>query len=149
METASIGWFVIGITLVLAEFMVPGAVLGFLGGAAILTGLLVQLGHITGVFEITMTFFVSSMVFILVLRTALLKLFPDDSIVQNTDETADAIGKIVDVVEDITEYKRGRIKYLDVTWSAQADTDIKKGEQVVITGQDGQCWLVRPIDNDL
>lgn len=149
METASIGWFVIGITFVLAEFMVPGAVLGFIGGAAILTGILIQLGHISGVFEITMTFFVSSMVFILVLRTALLKFFPDDSTVQNVDETVDAIGKIVDVVEDITEYKRGRIKYLDVTWAAQADTDIPKGQQVIITGLDGQCWLVKPIDSKL
>jgi membrane protein implicated in regulation of membrane protease activity len=74
-----------------------------------------------------------------------MKLFPSDSEVQNTDETEAAIGKIVEVLEAITPYKRGRIKYLDVSWEAQADVDIEAGSQAVISGRDGNCWIVKSL----
>jgi membrane protein implicated in regulation of membrane protease activity len=145
METLALVWMGVGVALVLLELVIPGAVLGFVGGAAILTGVLIQLGHLSGPVNIMMTFFISSIFFIMVLRTGLMKLFPSDSEVQNTDETEAAIGKIVEVLEAITPYKRGRIKYLDVSWEAQADVDIEAGSQAVISGRDGNCWIVKSL----
>jgi membrane protein implicated in regulation of membrane protease activity len=145
METLALVWMGVGVALVLLELVIPGAVLGFVGGAAILTGVLIQLGHLHGPVNIMMTFFISSIFFIMVLRTGLMKLFPSDSEVQNTDETEAAIGKIVEVLEAITPYKRGRIKYLDVSWEAQADVDIEAGSQAVISGRDGNCWIVKSL----
>ncbi|MDX1342355.1 MAG: NfeD family protein [Reinekea sp.] len=146
METLPLIWIGLGVALVLLELVIPGAVLGFIGGAAILTGILIYLGHLSGPVDIMMTFFVSSIFFILVLRTGLIKLFPSQSLVENTDETKDAIGRIVDVIEPITPYRRGRIKYLDVSWEAQADIEIEAGHQAVISGRDGNCWIVKSLN---
>ena len=146
MEMLPLIWIGIGIALILLELVVPGAVFGFIGGAAVLTGLLIHFGHLSGVVEIMMTFFVSSIFFILVLRTGLIKLFPSDSKVENTDETEAAVGKIVEVIGKISPYRRGRIKYLDVSWEAQADVEIDAGQQAVITGRDGNCWIVKSLN---
>ncbi|MDN3647793.1 NfeD family protein [Reinekea marina] len=148
METLPLIWVIIGAVLIVIEFLVPGAVFGFIGAAAMLTGVLIHFGHIEGFVNIMMTFFIASFVFILFLRSALLKLFPDNSVVQNTDELQDAIGRIVEVTEDISPYKRGRIKYLETSWEAQAETDFVVGEQAVIAGQDGNCWIVKSIEGN-
>jgi len=146
MDTLPMVWIGIGALLLLTELVVPGAVLGFIGGAAILTGILIHYGHIAGPVNIMMTFFIMAIFFVMVLRTALLKLFPSNSIVQNTDETVDAIGRIVDVTDGISPYKRGRIKYLDTSWEAQSDTEIDSGMQAVISGKDGNCWSVKSLE---
>lgn len=145
METLALIWMAIGAGLVLLELIIPGAVLGFIGGAAILTGVLIQLGHLNGTVNIMMTFFISSIVFIMVLRTWLIKLFPSNERVENTDELQDAMGKIVDVTEEITPYRRGRIKYLETSWEAQSEEQIEKGDQAIIAGRDGNCWIVKPL----
>lgn len=147
MEQVAMIWIGIGIVLVLAELIIPGAVLGFVGGSAILTGVLIQLGHLQGPVPIMMTFFISSIFFIMVLRTALLKLYPAEDTVHNVDETEDAIGTIVEVIETITPYRRGRIKYLDVSWAAESDVELEAGLQAIISGQDGNCWIVKAIEN--
>lgn len=146
METLPMVWIVIGTVLVVLEFLVPGAVFGFIGAAAIITGGLIHFGHLTGMLNIMMTFFVTSFVFILVLRSSLLKFFPDNSIVENTDELQDSIGRIVVVTEKITPFKRGRIKYLDTDWAAQSDSEFVAGDQAIITGRDGNCWIVKSIE---
>jgi membrane protein implicated in regulation of membrane protease activity len=132
--------------LVVLEFLIPGAVFGFIGAAAIITGGLIHFGHLTGFLNIMMTFFATSFFFILVLRSLLLKFFPDDSIVENTDETQDAIGRIVIVTDTIMPFKTGRIKYLDTDWEAQAETEIVAQDQAIITGRDGNCWIVKSIE---
>ncbi len=146
METLPLIWIGLGVALILLELVVPGAVFGFIGGAAVLTGILIYLGHLSGTVEIMMTFFVSSIFFILVLRTGLMRLFPADSKVENTDETQAAVGEIVPVLEKISPYRRGRIKYLDVSWEAQADVEIEVDQQAVITGRDGNCWIVKSLN---
>jgi membrane protein implicated in regulation of membrane protease activity len=145
METLALIWIAVGAGLVLLELIIPGAVLGFIGGAAIMTGVLIQLGHLNGTVNIMMTFFISSIVFIMVLRTWLIKLFPSNERVENTDELQDAMGKIVDVTEEITPYRRGRIKYLETSWEAQSEEQIEKGDQAIIAGRDGNCWIVKPL----
>lgn len=145
METVALIWIGFGVILILLELVVPGAVFGFVGGAAVLTGVLIQLGHITGGVNILLTFFISSIFFVLFLRTGLLKMFPSDERVDNTDETEDAKGKIVDVIEDITPYRRGRIRYLDTSWEAQSDTHLEAGSRAVIAGRDGNCWIVESL----
>lgn len=145
MEMVALIWLGLGAALILLELVVPGAVFGFVGGAAVLTGVLVQLGHIEGPVNILMTFFISSIFFVMFLRTGLLKLFPSDDRVENTDETQDAIGKIVDVIDEVTPYRRGRIRYLDTSWEAQSDETIETGHQAVIVSRDGNCWIIKPL----
>lgn len=144
MNTLVLIWYGLGILLLLAEFMVPGAVLGFVGAAALLTGVLVQIGLISGLLEVTLAFLFSAIVFIAVLRTALLRFFPDDSTVQNTDETLDALGQMVEVIDSIAPEITGRVRYLGVSWAARSDALLNKGDYAIITAQEGQTWWVTP-----
>lgn len=146
MDMLPLVWIIIGIALVLLEILIPGAVFGFIGAAAIVTGGLIYFEQISGSLQIMMTFFVVSFVFILVLRSTLLKFFPDNSVVENTDELQDAIGRIVLVTKNITPFKRGRIKYLDTDWEAQSETEFVVGDQAIISGRDGNCWIVKSIE---
>ncbi len=145
MEWLPLSWIFVGAILLLLEVIIPGAVLGFIGGAALITGCLIHFEYINGLIPIMMTFFVTSMVLIVTLRSALLKFFPDNSVVQNTDEVQDVVGGIVDVSEDITPYKRGRIKYLNTTWEAQSETQLLIAEQAIIVGRDGNCLIVKSL----
>ncbi|WP_320824293.1 NfeD family protein [Reinekea sp.] len=139
-------WLGLGIVLILLELVVPGAVLGFVGGAALLTSGLIYFGHISGPVNILLTFFIASISFVVILRTGLLRLFPSESTVQNTDELVDAIGQIVVVLDAITPHRRGRIKYSETSWSAQADVELGAGQSAVITGRDGNCFIVKPLE---
>ena len=145
MEWLPLSWIIVGTILLLLEVIIPGAVLGFIGAAALITGGLIYFDTISGLLNIMMTFFAASMILIVTLRSTLLKFFPDNSVVQNTDEAQDAVGRVVDVIEDIMPYKRGRINYLDTSWEAQADAEIVSGEQAIITGRDGNCLIVKSL----
>jgi membrane protein implicated in regulation of membrane protease activity len=144
MATLPLIWLGLGVLLILMELVMPGAVLGFIGAAALLTGGLIHFGHISGPANILLTFFIASIAFVLVLRTGLLKLYPSESRVDNTDELVDAMGQIVLVQDAITPSRRGRIQYSGTSWPAQADVELVAGESVVITGRDGNCFIVKP-----
>ncbi|WP_320822498.1 NfeD family protein [Reinekea sp.] len=146
MASLPLVWLSLGVILILLELVVPGAVLGFVGGAAILTSGLIYFGHIEGPVNILLTFFIASITFVVVLRTGLLRLFPSESRVENTDELVDAIGQIVMVLDAITPHRRGRIKYSETSWPAQADVELDAGQSAVITGRDGNCFLVKPLE---
>lgn len=146
MEWVALIWLGFGVVLVLIELVVPGAIFGFVGAAALVTSALVHFGVISGLYEILMTFFVSSILFILVLRTLLLKLFPAEEQVHNTDETEDARGRVVDVTEAITPYRKGRIRYLDTHWAAASEEPIDAGQQAIIVDNDGNGWKVKPLE---
>jgi len=145
MEWLPLSWIIGGAILLLLEVVIPGAVLGFIGAAALITGCLIHFNFIGGLLPIMMTFFVTSMVLIVTLRSTLLKFFPDNSVVQNTDEQQDVVGGIVDIIEDVTPYKRGRIKYLNTSWEAQSDVQLLTGEQAIIAGRDGNCLIVKSL----
>ncbi len=145
MEEQVIIWLIIGVILIVAEIIIPGAVLFFIGASCVLTGLLIHFGHISGFVEISLTFFLSSIFMVLLFRSLFLRLLPGKSTVSNTDELQDSLGDMVEVVETITPYRRGRIRYRGTTWDAQSDHHLEQGEKAIIEGRDGQCWIIRPL----
>ena len=148
MSSYMIAWLIFSAVMLAAEFVVPGAILGFLGIAGLMVAGLMYLGWIEGPVEIMMTFFVLSIVLILVVRTTFLRFLPGDSRVENTDEDKDAEGSLVLVLEDISPERFGRIGFRDSTWEARSDLAIKAGDQAIITGRDGNCWIVKPMHQE-
>lgn len=136
-------WSILAIVCLLAEFVVPGAVLGFIGAAAAIVGLAEYLGWVEGWMPALTLFFISSLFLVLVVRTLFLRFFPGDSKVDNVDDDADAIGAIVDVLQDITPAKRGRIRYRDSSWEAESEETLIKGEKAVILSRSGSLWIVQ------
>ena len=60
MERAEIIWAVVGIVLILAEFLVPGLVVVFLGMSALLVAIGIYLGWLVGWMNIMVFWFISS-----------------------------------------------------------------------------------------
>lgn len=136
-------WTSLAVLCLLAEFIVPGAVLGFIGAAAALVGLAEYLGWVEGWVPSLTLFFVSSLFLVLVVRTFFLRLFPGDSRVENVDEDEEARGALVDVVQDITPARHGRIRFRDTTWEAESEETLLQGEKAVIIARTGSLWIVQ------
>ena len=138
-------WIVAGAVLIVLELIVPGMVLVFLGAGALLVALLVWLGLIqTWVASIT-TWFIASLVFLLVLRSLFQRFISGDTEKQSTDEDLDAYGQVVDVVEAIAPGEEGRIRYRGTTWQAVCyDHTLEAGTKAQIICRENLIWTVEP-----
>ena len=140
-------WIVAGVVLIVLELIVPGMVLVFLGAGALLVALLVWLGLVqTWVASIT-TWFIASLVLLLVLRGFLQRFISGDAETQSTDEEFDIYGKVVDVVEAIGPDKEGRIRYRGTTWQAACyDNTLEAGTKAQIVCRENLIWVVQPVN---
>ncbi len=131
--------------LIVLELIVPGMVLVFLGAGALLVALLVWLGLVqTWVASIT-TWFIASLVLLLVLRSFFQRFMSGDAETQSTDEDFDTYGKVVDVVEAIGPDKEGRIRYRGTTWQAACyDNTLEAGTKAQIVCRENLIWVVEP-----
>ena len=138
-------WIVAGAVLIVLELIVPGMVLVFLGAGALLVALLVWLGLIeTWVASIT-TWFIASLVLLLVLRSLFQRFMSGDAETQSTDEDFDAYGEVVDVVEAMGPDKEGRIRYRGTTWQAACyDHTLEAGAKAQIVCRENLLWIVEP-----
>ena len=140
-------WLSSGIFLIAVEFLVPGLVMVFVGLGALTVALGMHFGHVDGVLEQFITFFVGSIIYLLTLRFLVLRFVPSASRKENIDEDEEVMGSIVEIVADINSGEFGRIEHSGSTWQACAEGDqtILKGEQVKIIGRDNITWIVQKI----
>ena len=140
-------WIVGGVALLVAEIVVPGMVLGFLGAAALLVAGLLWLGVIDGLVAALTTWFIGSIVMLVALRGAFQRLMPGDEEVQSTDEDFDAFGTVVEVAETIAKGEQGRIRYRGTTWTATCyERTLEPGSQARLVTRDGIGWVVEPVE---
>jgi membrane protein implicated in regulation of membrane protease activity len=138
-------WVVLGGVLVLLELVIPGAILSFLGLAALVVAGLLHFKVITSVLVSITLWFIISIIFIFVLRTFVLRFMPGDIEMHSVDEDQDALGSVVEIIEDVLPEKNGRIRFRDTTWKAQAEVKIMIDEKAVIAGRDGNIWIIKKI----
>ena len=138
-------WIVLGAVLIVLELIVPGAVLVFLGTGAMLVAFLIWLGLIqTWVASVT-TWFIVSLVLLLVLRSFFQRFISGDIERQSTDEDLDAYGEVVDVLEALGPDKEGRIRYRGTTWQATCyDHTLEAGSKAQIVYRESLVWIVEP-----
>ena len=131
-------WLSSGIFLIAVEFLVPGLVMVFVGLGALTVALGMHLGHVDGVLEQFITFFISSIIYLLTLRFLVLRFVPSATRKENIDEDEEVMGSIVEIVADINSGEYGRVEHSGSTWQARAEGNqtILKGEQVKIIGRD-------------
>ncbi|MGY9010465.1 MAG: NfeD family protein, partial [Rhodobacterales bacterium] len=120
------------------EFLVPGLVMVFVGLGSLTVALGMHLGYIDGIVPQFITFFISSIFYLLTLRFLVLRFVPTESRKENIDEDEEVIGSIVEIVVDIEPGELGRVEHGGSSWQARAEGEqtILKGEQVKITGRD-------------
>ena len=138
------GWFLFGIILVLLEFIVPGAILSFLGIAALSIGVLDYYGLIPSLLHGLTYWFLISLVLVFTIRTlVLMHWMPSESNLEGVDDNDNAIGAMASVVEEIRSDRMGRIRYRETTWGARTDGErCREGDRVLITGRESTIWKV-------
>ena len=140
-------WLGSGIFLMAIEFLVPGLVMVFVGLGALTVALGMQLGYIDEIVQQFITFFISSIIYLLTLRFLVLRFVPSVTRKENIDEDEEVIGSIVELVADINSGEFGRVEHSGSSWQARAEGDqtILKGEQVKIIGRENITWIVQKI----
>lgn len=138
-------WMIVGAVMMLLEFILPGAVIVFLGIAALLVGIGIYFSWITTITSAFLAWFIISIILMLFLRSIFVKYFEGDSLVQNVNEDLDIIGSLVTVTEDIKPYKEGRIRFRDSTWSGRSEEEIDNGQQAIIIGRDGNTLIIKSL----
>ena len=140
-------WLGSGIFLMAIEFLIPGLVMVFVGLGALTVALGMHLGYIDEIVQQFITFFISSIIYLLTLRFLVLRFVPSVSRKENIDEDEEVIGSIVELVADINSGEFGRVEHSGSSWQARAEGDqtILKGEQVKIIGRDNITWIVQKI----
>jgi len=119
----------------------------FVGLGSLTVALGMHLGYIDGIIPQFITFFISSIFYLLTLRFLVLRFVPTDSRKENIDEDEEVIGSIVEIVVDIEPGELGRVEHSGSSWQARAEGEqtILKGEQVKIIGRDNITWIVQKI----
>jgi membrane protein implicated in regulation of membrane protease activity len=140
-------WLGSGIFLMAIEFLVPGLVLVFVGLGSLTVVFGMHFGYIDGILQQFITFFLSSIIYLLTLRFLVLRFVPSVTRKENIDEDEEVMGSIVEIVADINSGEFGRVEHSGSSWQARAEGDqtILKGEQVKIIGRDNITWIVQKI----
>lgn len=140
-------WLIIGVVLMVAELVIPGGIVFFVGLSAVLTGGVWFTGLVSTWTNALVLFFISTMVLILAFRGITQKLVGGDSHVANTDEELEIFGKTVKVVSKIGPGKdEGRVEFQGTQWTAISDgSEIEAGEQVNIVCHENISLLVERI----
>ena len=141
-------WLVLGGLLIVAELIIPGGVVVFLGVAGVLVAAAVGTGLITSWVHALTTFFVLSLGLILVLRAFFMKYAGGDFSRGNINEILDDVGEEVSVVEAIGPgQEKGTISFRGTNWAALGDgSQIAVGSTVRIVGRDNVSYIVELVD---
>lgn len=144
-------WLAVGLLLIAFELFMPGLVVVFAGLGALAVAILRYVGVVEGLPASFITWLVSSVVMVLAFRSTLRKWFPAEESTKVENEDLDAFGKVVDVLEEVTESSSGapavgRVRFGGTTWAAvTAEGTIPKGAKAKLVYRDNLAWVVEPV----
>ncbi len=136
-------WILIGIILIVSELLATSVIAVFFGIAAIIVGLLLQLGTIESVASQFTIFGAVSLLSLFTVRArfkAMFKGYLADKSQEKPNFQHD-IGERAFVVEDFSQ-GNGRITLNGVSWSASSTENLKAGEAVWVVANDGIDLIV-------
>jgi membrane protein implicated in regulation of membrane protease activity len=135
-------WLTLGVLLAGLEMLAPGVYLIWLAIAALITGVL------TGLLHLSLPVQVIDFVFLSLIAVFSARRFLRESPIVSADPLlnrrgARLVGETAVVVQAI-EHGSGRVHVGDSEWNARGP-DVAAGERVRITGNDGVTLLVEPV----
>lgn len=143
-------WMLLGIFLILAEFVVPGLVVVFFGFSALIVGLLIWAG-MPGEGPLPFVVFAAvSLGTLLLLRKQCKSWFVGKSIgSQIAGEDDDFLGREAIVASgfDNARAQAGRVTYRGTQWDARTkeETQLKTGDPVKIIGRKDSVLIVEKV----
>ncbi|MDF7798364.1 NfeD family protein [Pontiellaceae bacterium B1224] len=136
-------WAIVGIGLMLCEFVVPGLILFFFGLGALFTALLVWIIPMSLTVQLAV-FAIASLVALFGLRRLLKPVFTGRSIdVNETDYSEGMAGQEAQVTEAIAPGAAGRVVLNGTGWKAESDEVLNVGQAVVVQGQKSLTLIVK------
>lgn len=149
MESETITWIFIagGILLMILETVLPGGVALFLGISGLGVGLLRWMGFLSDPFTAIFVWLFSSVALTILIRPFIKKYLKGERSFKFADEDYEAIDKVVEVVETVTDHDQsGRIRFQGISWQAKTmEGTIKAGEKARISYRENTTWIVEPI----
>lgn len=140
---APLVWAILGLVLILSEFIVPEFVIFFFGLGALLNSVLTAIfpGLAANIPFQVLTWLGLSAVSLFSLRKYLSGWFRGRKFEE--DDQTDWIGRAAKVTEEIAPDKQGRISLNGTTWVAESfDETFKPGERVEVIQREGTRFLV-------
>ena len=138
-------WLIVVVVLFILEMVTPGAFFfACLGLGALLTSL-VSYFHAPQ-WSLWLTFFGSSVLFILIARPIAKKFMKGESRPSNIDEL---VGKEGIVTETIVPHKSGQVKVRGEIWKAEASEEISLDSLIEIQKVEGTHLVVKKRKNNL
>lgn len=147
-ETLTWIFFIGGVFLMILETFVPGGVSFFLGVGGILVGALRFFGILEDPGSSVLTWLLSSIGLLLVMRPLLMKYWGGESYFKLADEDFEALDEVVEVIEPVnSDDNRGRIRYQGISWQARTiEGELPQGTKARIKYRDNVTWIVEPLD---
>ena len=139
-------WLGAGVLLLLAELIIPGGIIVFLGlGCFVVAGALF-FGLVDNWFDVVTLFFVASFVLLLMLRMVFMRFFGGDESRANTFELAEDVDQIVRVTETIGPGETvGQVELRGSFWRAQGDgREIAEGTFARVMSRENITLMVVP-----
>lgn len=136
--SAAIIWIIIGVVLILSELLATSIVAVFLGLAAIVVGILLQLGWIEAASTQYSIFGIVSLVLLFTARGRFKRWFvgytADKG--EHPSRFTEDIGDMVTVLADFQQ-GRGRVVLNGVHWDAQSSDELKAGDLARVVANEG------------
>ena len=139
-------WIYAGAALMLLELVAPGFVLCFFGLSAATVGVLkFAFGDaFTPTWQLA-AFSVFSILYILILRRYLKRVFVGGKVETKTDFDNESVGRVGRLTEAITPPLTGRVMLGDAEWTAESDRPIEKGANVRVVAQSNLTMRVEEV----
>ena len=139
-------WLYIGAFLMLAEIVSPGFVIFFFGLGAATVAVFKWAMPSLGLAAQLAIFSVASVLYLVVLRRYMKKLFMGDS--ENSPGlSSEYVGRVAKVVETIRPDVPGRIDLDEVQWKATANERLDPGTEVKVVAQDNLTMRVAKVES--
>ena len=136
MTTCAWLWIYAGAALMLLELIVPGFVLCFFGLSAATVGVLrFAFGEAFSPTLQLASFSLLSVLYIVLLRRYLTKVFVGGKVETKTDFDNESVGRIGKMTAAITPPLTGRVMIGDTEWTASADAPVERGADVRVVSQ--------------
>jgi len=150
LDPALLTWTFVGggLLLMMLETVVPGGVAGFLGlGGLVIAGLR-AVGLLVDPWTAILTWIFLSVGLTIALRPLAMRFVRGEVSLGLTDEDAEAMGRTVQVVEEVGQDEPGRIRYRGAEWDARTvEGRLPKGAEAKLLYRDNLTWIVEAADD--
>ena len=139
-------WFLIGLLLLMSEFMIPGLIVFFFGVGAWITALVCLLTDLSINAQLGL-FIVSSVLSLALLRTWVKGMFAGHVTGRQDprEDLSEFVGERAVVTQNITRTLAGKVELHGTNWVAEADEEIPEGAVVEVVSKRNITFKVKTV----